>query len=100
MKTSCSPEGDLKYGVFGKNGQQLKYIGKVITPIPDTLTAIPSKLLTRLVKLTPHKPSFHFERVDNFYPNHVNALLKAGPATPTLPTMVEREKGQDEKTDI
>ena len=37
MAMSWSPEGDLKFGVFRKNGKQLNYVGKEITHRPGTL---------------------------------------------------------------
>ena len=100
MKISWSPEGDLQFGVFRKRGQQLKYVGKGSTHAPGTLCAIPSEVLNHLAKLTSRESSFHSERVDNVYPNHVNALCEAGLAPPIFLTMGELWKGQDEKTDI
>ena len=48
MKISWSPEGDLKYGLFRKKGNQLKYVGTISTPTPSTLRVIPSGLLNCL----------------------------------------------------
>ena len=45
MKMSWSPEGDLKFGVFKKKGQQLKYDRKEITHTPGNLLAISSGVL-------------------------------------------------------
>ena len=64
MKMSWSPEGDLKFGVFRKKGQQLKYVGKESTSTPGTLCAMPLGALNRLVKLTSQTPSIHCEGVD------------------------------------
>ena len=71
MKMSWSPEGDLQFSVFKKKGQQLKYVRKESTHTPGTLRAIPSGVMSRLVKLTPRKPSIHSEGVDKIYPDHV-----------------------------
>ena len=76
MKMSCSPEGDLQFGVFRKKGQQLNYIGQEITHTPSTLRGIPSGFLKCLAKLTSINPSIHAEAVDNIYPVHVKALRK------------------------
>ena len=65
MKISWSPNGDLKFGLFRNKGQQLKYVGKLITHTPSTLRAIPSVVLNRLAKLTLRRPKFHSERVNN-----------------------------------
>ena len=87
MKMSWSPEGDLKLGLFRKNGKQLKYVGKGITHRPGTLRAIPLGVLNRLDKLTSRKPSIHSEGVEKIYPDHVNALRKAGLVPPNFLTM-------------
>ena len=47
---SYSPEGPLKFRVFGKREKQLKYSGKGITHRPGTIHAIPSGALNRLAK--------------------------------------------------
>ena len=60
MKMSWSPEGNLKFGVFKKNGQQLKYVGKESNHTPSTLRAIPSGFLNCLAKLTLSKPSINY----------------------------------------
>ena len=100
IKMSCSPEGDLNLGVFRKKGRKLNYVGMGRTHKPGNLRAIPSGVINCLGKLTSHKTSFHSERVDNVYPDHSNALCRAGLAPPIFPTMGELWKGQHEKTDI
>ena len=84
---SWSPEGDLQFGMCRKRGQQLKYVGQESTHTPGTLRSIPSGVLNRLAKLTLRNPSFHSKAVDKIYPDHVNALRKAGLAPPIFPTM-------------
>ena len=100
MKMSWSPEGDLKFGVFRKNGKQLKYVGKESTHRPGTLRAIPLGVLNRLDKLTSRKPSIHSEGVDKIYPDHVNALRKAGLVPPNFLTMGDLWRKQDAKVDM
>ena len=97
MEISCSPEVDLQFGVFRKKGQQLEYVGKGSTHTPGTIRAIPSGVLNRLAKLTSRKPIYHSERVDNVYPNHVDALYEMGLAPPTFLTMGELRKGKNEQ---
>ena len=70
-----------------KAGQQLKYVGKESTHTPGTLRAIPSGVLNRLAKLASRKTSLHSEGVEKVYPDHANALRKAGLATPDFPIM-------------
>ena len=84
---SWSPEGGLQFGVFRKKGQKLKYFGKEGTHTPGTLRAIPSGVLNRLAKLTSRNPSMNSEGVDKIYPDHTNALRKAGLTPPNFSTM-------------
>ena len=100
MKMIWSPEGDLQFVVFSKNGQQLKYVGQESTHILGTLCAIPSGVLNCFSKLTSRNPSINSEVVDKIYPNHVNALCKAGLAPPNFPTMGYLWRKQDEKVDM
>ena len=88
MKIGWYPEGGMQLGLFINEVHQLKYFGKGITHTPSTLQAIPSGVLNRLVKLTSRKPNFNSKRVDNVYPNHDNALRKAGLTPPIFPKMV------------
>ena len=99
MKMSWSPEGDLKFRVFKKWGQKLKYVGKESTHTPGTLHAIPSGVLNRLSKITPWKPSIHSEGVAKIYPDNTNTLRKEGLAHSNLPTMGDLWSKQDEKVD-
>ena len=100
MKMSWSPEGDLKFGVFRKNVKKLKYIGKESTHRPGTLHAIPLGVLNHLDKLTSRKPPIHSEGVDKIYPDHVNALRKAGLVPPNFLTMGDLWRNQDAKVDM
>ena len=86
--------------MFRKKGQQLKYVGKESTHTPGTLRAIPSGVLNRLAKITSRKPSIHYESVDKIYPDHANALRKAGLAPPNFPTMGDLWRKQDEKVEM
>ena len=99
MKTIWHPEVELQFVVFSKKGQQLKYVGQGSTHTPGTLCTIPSGVLNRLAKLTLRNPSFHSKAVDKIYPDHVNALRKAGLAPPIFPTMGALWRKQDEKVD-
>ena len=85
--------------MFRKKVQQLKYAGKEINHTPDTLREIPSGVLNRISKTTSRKPSINSEGVDKIYPNHLNALRKAGLAPPNLPKMGDLWSKQDERAD-
>ena len=85
---SWYPEGELQFGLFSKKVQQLKYVGQESTHTPGTLHEISSGVLNRLAKLTSRNTFIHSEAVDKIYPDHANALPKAGLAPPMFPTMV------------
>ena len=61
---------------------------------------IPSGVLNRLAKLTSRKSSIHSEGLDKIYPDHVNALRKAGLSPPNFSAMGYLWSKQDEKVDI
>ena len=86
---SWSTKGDLQFGIFSKKGQQLKYVGRGITHTPDNPHNIPSGVLNSLENITSRKPNFHSQRVDNVYPDRVNALREAGLAPPIFQAMGE-----------
>ena len=96
---SWSPERGLQFGVFRKRGKRKKYFRKESTHTPGNLHVIPSGVLNRLVKLTSRKPSIHYEGVEKIYPNHENALRKAGLVPPNYPTMGDLWSKKDEKVD-
>ena len=100
MKISWSPEGDLQFIMFSKKGQQLKYVVKESTHTPGTLHTIPSGVSNCLAKITSRKKFIHSDRVEKIYPNHVNALHKAGLAPYNFPTMGDLWSKQDEKVNI
>ena len=78
----------------------MKYVGKESTHTPGTLRAIASEVLNRLAKLTSRKPSIYSEGVEKIYPDHANALHKAGLTPSNFPTTVYLWSKQDEKVDI
>ena len=100
MEMSWSLERYLQLSVFRKRGHQLKYVSREITHTPGTLCAIPSELLNRLAKLTSQKPSLHNEGVYKIYPDHSNALRKAGLAHYNYPKMGDLWSKQDENVDM
>ena len=53
---SCSPEGDLKFGISMKKGQQLKYFGIGSDHTTGNLRAIPSGVLNSLENSPHEKP--------------------------------------------
>ena len=87
MNMIWSPKRDLKFGIFRKKVQQLKYVRKVITHIPGTLHAIPSGVLNQLAKITSRKPNFNSKIVGSVYPYYANTLREAGLAPTIFPEM-------------
>ena len=85
MKMSCYHEEGLKFRLSRKKGQKLKYASNENTHTPGTLHVIPLGVLNCLAKLTFTKTHFLSERVYKVYPDHVNALQKAGLAPPVSP---------------
>ena len=72
-----------KEGQGSKRGKktkenQFKYADKGSTHTPGTLCTTPSVFSKPPGKPTFSKPSFHYQRVDNVKPNHVNALHEVG----------------------
>ena len=99
MKLSWYWGGHLQFSVFGRKGQQLKYVEKENTQTPVTIRVIPSGFMNPLAKITSQKPSLHYAKVDKVYPDHANSLCKAGLAPPNFLTIGDLCKMQDEKLD-
>ena len=57
-------------------------------------------VLNQLATLTSQKNSLHSEGVDKVYPDHANALRKAGLAPPNFLTMRGLWRYKDERVDI
>ena len=100
MKMIWSPKGNLQFGVFREKVQQLKYVSKESTHTPGTLHTIPLGVLNRLAKLTSRKTSIRSEGVDKIYPDHANALRKAGLTSPNFPATGDLWRKKDERVDI
>ena len=90
----------MQFSVFREKGQQLKYVRKESNHTPGTLRTIHSGVLNRLAKLTSRKPSIRSEGVEKIYPDHMNALRKAGLAPSDFPTMADLWSKQNEKVGI
>ena len=78
----------------------MRYYGKVSNHTPGALRVIPSGVLNYLAEITLQKLIFNSERVDNVYPDHVNALREASLAPSNSPTMGELWKGKYDKMDL
>ena len=87
MKISWFPEGGLKFWFFLKMGPQLNYVDKDSTKIHRTIRKIFSGVLNHMEKLNLWTSETNSKLVDAVYPDHVNALRKAGLAPFIFPTM-------------
>ena len=88
INMSCSPKGDLQFGISLKRGQKLNYVVKVSIHTPGNLCVIPLGFLNRLMKLTLCKLTCHSKRVYYVYPDHDNHLCEAGLAPLSFITIV------------
>ena len=70
--------GKLESQVHRKKNQLLKYLNKEITHTEATLKAIPNGVLNRLAKLTPRTEENAKMSIKECYPDHANALARAG----------------------
>ena len=77
INTSWSPKEVLEFGIFRKEGQQLKYIVKGSTHIPSILHAIPLGVLNGLAKLALKTPEYQSKRIGSIYHDHANTLREA-----------------------
>jgi hypothetical protein len=100
MKLSWSEEGDLRFGVYLKSGQQLKYLNNVSSHPPHCFKAITKGVFGRLASLTSLTNESRYKSIKDLYPRHFEALDKAGLAPkyiPTLQEILDRNKGKEER---
>ena len=100
MKMKCSPQGGVEIWCIQAKGTSIKVRCNGKYPCTRYPTRDIISSLRTLFKITSQKPYFHSERIDNVYPDHVNALHKASVSPPIFPKMGELWKDQYEKTDI
>ena len=99
------PKGGVQLGMFKKNIQKLKYIGKESTHTPGTLHATPLGVLNLLTKLTSQTPKSNSKRIEYIYPDHAKALWGAGLESSIFITMgylwkyLDKKKDRDKRND-
>ncbi len=78
MKMSWSEEGDLRFGVYLKPGQQLKYLNNVSTHPNHCFKAITKGVFGRLASLTSLTDESRYKSIKDLYRRHFEALHLAG----------------------
>ena len=82
---------ELKFGVYIKHNQEMKYLNSSSIHAPNCLKAIPNGVCQRLAKLTTMDESNKDLKLNVIYPIHFEALEKAGlikgNKVPTLGTL-------------
>eukprot|EP00957_Ditylum_brightwellii_P211636 15366403-Ditylum_brightwellii.AAC.1 len=94
MKMMWNAQGFLRFGVFHKDGQAIKYVDCSSCYRPCTFKSIMSGVYLQLGRLTSKMVENGGKRLDKNYPEHAEALLAAdmGPIKfPTLDKIWERE---------
>jgi hypothetical protein len=82
--------GDIRFLVFRKPNQALKYVDKNITHRATTFKSIAKGVFTQLARLTSKIAANQEARIDDIYPDHAEALFTADLAPPTdFPTFKE-----------
>jgi hypothetical protein len=78
MQLSWSDQGDLKFSVYLKPNQQLKYLNAGSAHTPGCFKAITSGVCHRLTKLTTIDEDSTDMKLNELYPEHFAALDDAG----------------------
>eukprot|EP00957_Ditylum_brightwellii_P205791 15345448-Ditylum_brightwellii.AAC.1 len=80
----------MRFSVFRKPHQALKYVDKNSTHQATTFKSIANGVFTRLARLTLKSAANQDARIDNIHPDHAEALFTADLAPPTdFPTFKE-----------
>eukprot|EP00957_Ditylum_brightwellii_P149795 11407789-Ditylum_brightwellii.AAC.1 len=71
-------DGNLAFGVYRKEGQALKYVGRQSLHREMVFKSIGKEAFTRLIRLTSITEKNKSMTIDELYLEHVGALRKAG----------------------
>eukprot|EP00957_Ditylum_brightwellii_P040940 3100214-Ditylum_brightwellii.AAC.1 len=69
--------GEMRFSVFRKPNQALKYVNKEYTHRSTTFKSIASRVFTRLARLTVNIPANVKAQIDKIYLEHAEALFTA-----------------------
>eukprot|EP00957_Ditylum_brightwellii_P137268 10465179-Ditylum_brightwellii.AAC.1 len=73
----------MRFSVFQKPKQALKYVDRNSTHRPTTFKSIANGVFTRLARLTLKNVANGQDKIDDIYPDHAEALFTADLALPT-----------------
>eukprot|EP00957_Ditylum_brightwellii_P160777 12240115-Ditylum_brightwellii.AAC.1 len=75
--------GEMKFSVYRKPNQALKYVDRNSTHRPTTFKLIDNGVFTRLARLTLRSVANGNAQINDVYPDHAEALFTADLAPPT-----------------
>eukprot|EP00957_Ditylum_brightwellii_P146446 11150419-Ditylum_brightwellii.AAC.1 len=82
--------GEMRFSVFWKPNQGLKYVNRASTYRPTTFKSTASGFFTRLARPTSNIATNGRAQINKLYPDHAKALFTADLALPTdFPTFQE-----------
>ena len=87
MKMSWDAKGKLRFSVFQKPNQRLKYVSADSTHTPATRKAIPRGVFQRLAKITSKLKELKSSPINWIYLEHAAELTTAGLKPRVWPTM-------------
>eukprot|EP00957_Ditylum_brightwellii_P000723 56848-Ditylum_brightwellii.AAC.1 len=97
---SWTEDGQLRFNIFNKKKQAIKYVEKGSTHHPCPFKSITLGVYARLERLTSKTPENAKLQIDKLYPLHAEALLTADLEPVEFPTMEKiwkKEKETKEK---
>jgi hypothetical protein len=89
LKMTWSDEGGLRFGVYLKPGQQLKYLNSDSSHPPHCFKAITKGVFSQLESLTSLTNESRYKSIKDLYPQHHRALKLAGLVPKYIPTLHE-----------
>eukprot|EP00957_Ditylum_brightwellii_P165576 12605058-Ditylum_brightwellii.AAC.1 len=75
--------GEMKFSVFWKSNQALKYVNRASTHRPTTFKSIASGVFKQLTRLTLNIAANEIAQINKLYPDCVKILFTADLALPT-----------------
>jgi hypothetical protein len=104
MKMTWSDKGDLRFGVYLKPGQQLKYLNSDSSHPPCCFKKITKGVFSLLASLTLLTNESRYKSIKDLYPQHLGALKLVGLVPKYVPMLLEvldlndgKEKRKEEK---
>ena len=87
LQLQWNSDNNLKFKVYMKENQKLKYLNSDSTHTNCCMKAIPFGLFKRLTKLTSINKRIMNKKINELYPDHAEALKIAGLAPKKFPTI-------------